>query len=182
MGMDERQPLTLICNYETAKLYTVEFDLTGLNVLELNADIEWAMLIAYYRGAMDDMRGTPVYEKYAAIASAGYDVMAGLIANDKMYSVLERFLDRTLAPITDVQLVNCLSALKLGTQYAAKTPKACARIKIVGERVLSADERREMITLSARMRRQGIELATDIVRQNRRIEGRYFDEILRGEN
>jgi len=182
MGTDQSQPLTLICNHEKPKIYRVEFDLTGLNVLELKADIDWAMLIAYYRGVMDDVHNTKIYAKYEKMANAGYDVIVGLIANDKMYSVIERFFDRSLlASITDVQLVQCLSALNLGTQYVAKTQKACDQIKIISEHELSTEERRKLITLSARMRNQGIALATNIVQKNRRAEGRYFDEILGGE-
>lgn len=34
MGMDRTQPLTLICNYPNAKLYTLSIDLSGLKILE----------------------------------------------------------------------------------------------------------------------------------------------------
>jgi hypothetical protein len=182
MGTEQSQPLTLICNYDNARMYTVEFDLSGLKVLELKADIDWALLIAFYRGAMDDVRNTPIYAKYEAIANFGYDVIVGLIANDKMYSVLESFLSRDyFGAINDVQLIQCLSALKLGTQYVAKTQKACDRINIISERELSTEERKSLTTLSERMRKQGIALATNIVMQNRRTSGIYFNEILGGD-
>ena len=124
-------------------------------------------------GIMDDVRDTAIYVKCETMANLGYDVIVGYITNDKMYSVLERFFNRNvLGSITDVQLIQCLSVLKLGTQYVAKIQKAYDRIKIVNERELPVKERQELATMSVRMRKQGIELATDIVRQNRRAGGR----------
>ena len=69
---------------------------------------------------MESAKGTPVYEKYAHMAD-GYDLIIGYIANDRMYTELSRFFNRTL---TDVALINCLSALDLGKQYVAVSEKA----------------------------------------------------------
>ena len=35
MGTDRTQPLTLICNYPNARLYTLSVDLSDLNVLDV---------------------------------------------------------------------------------------------------------------------------------------------------
>ena len=49
-------------------MYTVKVDLTGLKILNLEVSIDWAMLIALNRGRMEDMKGTPYYEKFKNIA------------------------------------------------------------------------------------------------------------------
>ena len=176
MGTNTLQPLTLVCNEDKPKFYTVELDLTGLKVLTVDIGMDWAMLIAYYRKEMESAKGTPIYEKYAHMAD-GYDVIIGYIANDRMYTELSRFFNRTL---TDVALINCLSALDLGKQYVAISEKACKQIKILKEEPLSGLELSLLKDMSAERRKEGIALAEEIEVKYRR-EGKFFDEILKGE-
>ena len=176
MGTNTLQPLTLVCNEDKPKFYTVELDMTGLRVLTVEIGMDWAMLIAYYRKEMESAKGTPIYEKYAHMAD-GYDVIIGYIANDRMYTELSRFFNRTL---TDVALINCLSALDLGKQYVAISEKACKQIKILKEEPLSGLELSLLKDMSAERRKEGIALAEEIEVKYRR-EGKFFDEILKGE-
>ena len=176
MGTNTLQPLTLVCNEDKPKFYTVELDLTGLKVLTVEIGMDWAMLIAYYRKEMESAKCTAIYEKYAHMAD-GYDVIIGYIANDRMYTELSRFFNRTL---TDVALINCLSALDLGKQYVAISEKACKQIKILKEEPLSQLELSLLKDMSAERRKEGIVLAEEIEVKYRR-EGKFFDEILKGE-
>lgn len=61
-------------------------------------------------------------------------MVIGYIANDRMFVVLDRFFN---GEITDLALINSLSALKLGKQYVALTDKACNQIKIIDEQELT---------------------------------------------
>ena len=176
MGTSTLQPLTLICNEDKPKFYAVELDLTGLKVLTVDVGMDWAMLIAYHRKEMESAKGTAVYEKYAHMAD-GYDVIIGYIANDRMYTELFRFFNKTL---TDVALIHCLSALDLGKQYVAISEKACRQIKILKEEPLSPLELALLKDMSAERRKEGVALAEEIEVKYRR-EGKFFDEILRGE-
>ncbi|CDE17450.1 dNA-binding helix-turn-helix protein [Eubacterium sp. CAG:841] len=176
MGTSTLQPLTLICNEDKPKFYAVELDLTGLKVLTVDVGMDWAMLIAYHRKEMESAKGTAVYEKYAHMAD-GYDVIIGYIANDRMYTELFRFFNKTL---TDVALIHCLSALDLGKQYVAISKKACRQIKILKEEPLSPLELALLKDMSAERRKEGVALAEEIEVKYRR-EGKFFDEILRGE-
>ena len=175
MGTSTLQPLTLICAEEKPKFYTVELDLSGLKVLNVEIGIEWALLIAYYRKEMESAVGTEIYEKYANYAK-GYDIIIGYIANDRMYTELSRFFNKTL---TDTALVHCLSALDLGKQYVAITEKACKQIKILKEESLSQLELAILRDMSVKRRKEGIALADEIEVKYRR-EGKFFDEILGG--
>lgn len=176
MGTAPLQPLTLVCNEEKPMFYTVDLDLRGLKVLTVDIGMDWAMLIAYYRKEMEKAKGTAIYEKYAKMAE-GYDVIVGYIANDRMYTELSRFFNRTL---TDVALINCLSALDLGKQYVAISEKACKQIKIVSEQPISYLELAMLKDMSVTRRKEGVALAEEIEVKYRR-EGKFFDEILRGE-
>ncbi len=174
MGTEPYQPLTLISDFEESKFYVISLDMTGLRVLRIKPDLEWAMLVAYYRGKMDEAKGTSFYEHYAAMAK-GCDVLIGCIANDRMFYVLDNFF---LGNITDKALVMSLSALQLGEQYVAMTEKACKQAKIETEVELSHLERSFLRDLGESNRVKGIHLANEICRDYRR-EGRFFDEILK---
>ena len=173
MGTEPYQPLTLISDFEKSKFYVMSLDLTGLRVLTVSPDIEWAMLVAFNRGKMDEANGTELYERYARMAK-GYDVIVGSIANDRMFYVLDNFF---LGNITDKALVMSLSALQLGQQYVAITEKACRNVKIEVEIDLSHLERDFLRDMSEANRVKGINLANEICRDYRR-EGQFFDEIL----
>ena len=173
MGTEPGQPLTLICDFEKSKFYIVSIDTKNLDAVEIKADLDWAMLVAFHRGRMDKIKGTSFYEKYSRI-DAGKDLVIGSIANDRMFYVLDNFF---MGNITDMALVNSLSALKLGKQYVATTEKACAAVRIEREIPLSMMERRFLQDESDANRQKGIALANDICKNYRR-EGNFFDEIL----
>lgn len=176
MGTEKLQPLTLICNYPNAKMYTLEADLSGLKILDLEAGLEWALFVAYNRGKMDLAKGTKLYRSFEKM-SVGCDMVIGYIANDRMFVVLDRFFN---GEITDQALIHSLSALKLGKQYVALTKKACAGIKIFSEEEISQDDRENLKRKSEENRLQGIALAEEVCRQYRR-DGLFFDEIIKAE-
>ena len=173
MGAEPAQPLTLICDFEKSKFYIVSIDTRELDSVEIEADLDWAMLVALHRGRMDKIKGTGFYEKYSQI-DTGKDLVIGSIANDRMFYVLDNFF---MGNITDMALVNSLSALKLGKQYVATTERACTAVRIEKEIPLSMLERRFLQDESAENRQKGIHLANDICKNYRR-EGKFFDEIL----
>ena len=69
MGTEPSQALTLICDYESAKFYIVSISVDDLAVLDVPADLEWAMIVAYHRGRMEKIKDTSFYNKYQKITS-----------------------------------------------------------------------------------------------------------------
>lgn len=177
MGTDRTQPLTLICNHPNARLYTLCVDLSDLNVLDVEVGLEWALLIAYNRGKMEPVKNSPIYDRFADLCR-NKDMIIGYIANDRMFVVLDRFFN---GEITDLALINSLSALKLGKQYVALTEKACKKIHILDEQELSEEDRSKFKQESEVNRTKGIAMADEICRQYRR-EGLFFDEIIKADN
>ena len=173
MGTEPGQPLTLICDFEKSKFYIVSIDARELDSIEIKADLDWTMLVAFHRGRMEQIKGTEFYGKYSQL-DAGKDLVIGSIANDRMFYVLDNFF---MGNITDIALVNSLSVLKLGKQYVATTEKACAAVRIEKEIPISMMERRFLQDESEANRQKGIHLANDICKNYRR-EGKFFDEIL----
>lgn len=173
MGTEPAQALTLICDYEKSKFYIISICTDELAHLDVPADIEWAMIVAFNRGRMEKINGTPFYNKYRDLTSEK-DLIIGNIANDRMFYVIDNFF---IGNITDKALVNSLSALQLGKQYVAVTQKGCDNIRIECEVELSYFERLVIKDVAEENRIKGVSLANDICKSFRR-EGRFFDEIL----
>ena len=173
MGTEPSQALTLICDYESAKFYIVSISVDDLAVLDVPADLEWAMIVAYHRGRMEKIKGTPFYSKYEEMTK-DKDLVIGSIANDRMFFVIDNFF---IGNITDAALINSLSALELGKQYVAVTQKGCDSVRIEKEIPISYLEKLFMKEVSEANRVKGSSLANDICRNYRR-EGLFFDEIL----
>lgn len=173
MGTEPSQALTLICDYESSKFYIVSLALDELAVLDVPADLEWAMIVAYHRGRMEKIKGTHFYNKYQELTK-DKDLVIGSIANDRMFFVIDNFF---IGNITDAALINSLSALELGKQYVAVTQKGCDAVRIEKEIPISYLEKLFMKEVSEANRVKGSSLANDICRNYRR-EGLFFDEIL----
>ena len=173
MGTDPNQPLTLICDYEESKFYIVSICTDALKSLEVNTDIDWAMLVAYNRGKMEKIKDTDLYNKYRDMMT-DKDLIIGSIANDRMFYVIDNFF---VGNVTDVALVNSLSALQLGRQFVTVSQKGCDAVRIEKEIPLSYLERLVMKEVADENRAKGISLANDICKNYRR-EGKFFDEIL----
>lgn len=92
MGTDRNQPLTLICNYPHAKLYTLSVNLSDLRILNVEAGLDWALLIAYNRGKMETIKHSTIYNRFSNM-SKDCDIVVGYIANDRMFVVLDRFFN-----------------------------------------------------------------------------------------
>lgn len=173
MGTDPGQALTLICDYEKSKFYIVSVNTDNLAQIEVPANIDWAMLVAYHRGKMEKINGTPFYNKYHDMTK-DKDLIIGNIANDRMFFVIDNFF---VGNVTDMALINSLSALQLGKQYVVISQKGCDAVRIEAEVELSYLERQFIKEIAEENRARGISLANDICKNYRR-EGMYFDEIL----
>lgn len=173
MGTNKQQVLTLICNFDHAVFYEMDFNTSGLSVLQLNADIDWAMFVAYNRGRLENYKNTSVYRELAE-KQRSFDVIVGPIADDRMYLTLSMFFD---SQITDIALVQCLSLLNLGNQWVAMNDKACSNISVVSQRVLTKDERKELSAKSNMNRIYAMD-ETDKIRKSNRRNGKFFDELL----
>lgn len=173
MGTDPYQPLTLISDFEESRFYIMSLKPAGLKVLKIKPDLEWAMMVAFNRGKMEEIKETDLYKHYAAM-NQGYDLIIGNIADERIFYVLDNFF---LGNITDKALIKSLSALQLGEQYVAVSEKACKHVKMEKEIEFSYLERIFLRDLSESNRVKGVTLANDICRDYRR-EGKFFDEML----
>ena len=181
LGDREDQPKSLISNYDDHVFYTFECNFEGLVVKEFGNDyheqMDWALFIAYNRKQMDVSKYPALcrkYEEYNRI----YDVIIGVIADDKMTQALNRFF---LGDLCDKALLDALKQVRLGRQYVLKSEKACREpyLKKIDSQVMYVSERKLQKAWNVQRiaQMEGI-LDTLKVKYRRAQDVKYIDEIM----
>lgn len=173
MGVNEEQPKQLVCDGKCPTFYHLDFNLSGLKVLDLTG-FAWMLVVAFHRRHDEMLEMSPLLHKYLKNKIAGVDVLVGVIADDKLSDALDDFFEGN---VTDKCLFASMSAIKYGRQYAAKTQKACDQISIRLKEVLPEDDVSKFATDAAENRKAG---GIAWVKTKRRFlgEGRYFPIIV----
>lgn len=123
MGDLPDQPKGLIAEFPDNRFYELDCDFAGLKIKtfeeDANDQIDWALFIAYNRGLLEE-KYRNLCEKYRAY-NENYDVIIGIIADDKMTQALQRFF---MGELCDAALIEAMQRVSLGKQYVAKTKEA----------------------------------------------------------
>lgn len=175
LGTVKEQAQALISDDQQPVFYTVELALSEIpdsRILTLEGE-EWAYFVLFNRGKLDQIKGSPMYKKYANLA-AGKDVIIGPIADDNMNLAMRRFVNNE---ITDTVLLESLRYIDYGVQYVLKTEEACRKVKVLSETELSDKQLAAIQPYMAARRHKGDSIVKKMERRYRR-EGRYFDEIM----
>lgn len=149
MGDLPDQPKGLIAEFPDNRFYELDCDFAGLKIKtfeeDANDQIDWALFIAYNRGLLEE-KYRNLCEKYRAY-NENYDVIIGIIADDKMTQALQRFF---MGELCDAALIEAMQKVSLGKQYVAKTKEACdkTRIKILQENPLTYEEIKQAKAIS----------------------------------
>lgn len=139
MGTTEIQPKSLIMLHAKPVFYTCKLNLTGLKVKYFNADFEWIVAVAFFRGKLDKLP-----KRYLCCLRehyANYDLFCGYIADDSTTAAIMQFVSDDMGYDS---LMSCLLNLGLGKQYVAVTQKACDAVKLLDEYVLTSRECNEL--------------------------------------
>ena len=182
MGSTKQQPLGLVAlpMYPHAQLYTLETDLTGLRAYTFQANLEWALFVAYNRQLVDFSQFpqlTALAARFQQINSM--DVITGPIADDRMTMVLDMFFS---AAITDTVLIQCMKAVNLGNQFTLKTVKACGQTTIIEQSSISPDVKARVQRENERTRKQMYQTIQQIQWQsaaNGHRDGEFLPYILK---
>ena len=143
---------------------------------DANDQIDWALFIAYNRGLLEE-KYRNLCEKYRAY-NENYDVIIGIIADDKMTQALQRFF---MGELCDAALIEAMQKVSLGKQYVAKTKEACDKthIKILQESPLTYEEIKQAKAISQNRNLILDQLFRQLNTRYRRAQNvKYFDEII----
>ena len=96
MGDKPDQPKGLIASYENNKFYEIEYNSDGLKIKTFEDNyvdqIDWALFIAYNRQPEKLAEYDQLCKRYKAYNDL-YDMIVGVIADDKMTQVMQLFFN-----------------------------------------------------------------------------------------
>lgn len=132
------------------------------------------ILIAYYRGKLEEYTGSNYLKKLLAELN-GVDVVIAPIANNTMYTTLDDFIQ---GKITDLQCLNALSANRLGMQYVFLNDKAINKSLVMLERCYyPTSERKDYQTYRLKENEIGKNKVKLALREYAG-KGKYIEELL----
>lgn len=180
MGDLPDQPKGLIAEFPDNRFYELDCDFASLKIKtfeeDANDQIDWALFIAYNWGLLEE-KYRNLCEKYRAY-NENYDVIIGIIADDKMTQALQRFF---MGELCDAALIEAMQKVSLGKQYVAKTKEACDKthIKILQESPLTYEEIKQAKAISQNRNLILDQLFRQLNTRYRRAQNvKYFDEII----
>lgn len=165
-GETYSQAISFISGFEKSSVYLLDFDPTDLKCKEFDLTQDWMMTIAFFRGTL---------KREFAKAIDGHDYIIAPIADNRMYQIINSFID---GEITDQQCIHCLAATNLGKQYVFKTEKAVSQLKVLERLYVSDSERNYYKTIRNNESLEG-ENRVKQARIQYRGKGLYIDEILK---
>ena len=138
MGTDLMQAKSLVATDDMPYYYKLKFHISKISpdkILFLN-DEQWLYTVLSCRHAHPEFDKLNV-AKNSLKKLKQYDVVIGVIADDKMREAMMAFTENAL---TDKGLYHCLSYVDYGLQVVAKTDFACSQIEIIDEKPLRGAE------------------------------------------
>jgi len=175
MGENKYQAAGLVIDDAVPVLYKLKLNLSEVpndKILCLDGK-DWVYTILANRNRVPEFSKLKI-AKRAQKRQDRYDLVVGLIADDRMVDAMYNFENGYL---TDKGIYHCLSSVKYGKQYVAKTEFACSKIEILEEKALFGREAEEIRGYKIRMRDEGENAVKEAMRMYRR-EGHYLDELI----
>lgn len=181
MGDKPEQPKGLIASYENNRFYEIEYNTEGLKIKSFEDDymgqIDWALFIAYNRQPEKLEQYKKLYKRYREYNEL-YDMIVGIIADDKMTQVMQLFFNGQMC---DKAFIEAMQYVKLGNQYVLKTDEACKkeRFNILKEYKLTDLDKKLIIAQNKNKSNALSNMINQIQTRYRRAQDvKFFDEII----
>ncbi|OGO84087.1 MAG: hypothetical protein A2Y24_08220, partial [Clostridiales bacterium GWE2_32_10] len=172
---DTEQPIKLLCYSEVVHLNKYELDLNGLDVLNFDLDREWLLTIMFHRREFKSRKKLHILRNEYRERISEADVVIAPIADDKMFSTIQSFMDNA---ITDIVTIASMNAMDYHEQIVMKSDKACNNLKFIEVTKINIEELakyREIVDIERTMiEEKMIEVRVEYARQ-----GEIAEEILR---
>ena len=172
-GESLEQSAMFVSNYPDSCLYIVDFNREGLNYINLSVERDWMLMIAYFRGKLDEYAEHPIIKSILSRLD-NIDYIVAPIADNRMFEIIDSFI---AGEITDIQCRYCLSATDLGNQYVFITPKALENIRIIRKCYLGPSEKKMYLHTKTEELHDSNN-KSKIARKQYRNQGQYIEEIL----
>lgn len=164
--------ISFVENYQHSSVYVFKANISKLLSYEFNCDLDWMLAISYYRGRLKEYKDNKSIKNIIKKIDEA-DLIIAPIADNKMFEVLNRFVD---GDITSTQALHSLSASRLGKQYVFKNKKAVSSLEFIDRFYLCDEERKYSKSLSID-NSNIIQTKLNLARREYRNVGKYIDEI-----
>ena len=125
-SLDADYPVLLYCNNDVVILNRYELDVSGLNILRLENNIDWLLAVGFHRSNYSrKQKYALLRDKYHNLIS-NCDIVVGRITNDNFFSTMDFFFRNI---ITDYVAINILQVMNYPEQYVFKSEKGCGNLK-----------------------------------------------------
>ncbi len=174
LGETFNQSASFIAGYKNSSVYIFDFDKSNTNIKEYNVSKEWMILIAYFRGKLDQYIQSKYLNKLLEELK-NIDVVIAPIADNTMYTILDDFIQ---GKITDLQSLNALSANRLGKQYVFLNDNVINNnLKMIERCYYPINERKDYQTYRLQENEIGKSKVIISLREYAGI-GKYIEELL----
>ena len=175
LGESFEQSASFVVGYKKSSIYIFDFNKTNINIKEFNVSKEWMILIAYFRGRLEEYKDSN-YIKELLNNIKDIDVIIAPIANNTMYTILDDFIN---GKITDLQCLNALSANRLGKQYVFLNDKVINKnLKMLERCFYCEHERNDYESLKLKENEIGKNKVIIALREFAG-KGKYIEELLK---
>jgi len=175
LGESFNQSASFVIGYPNSSIYIFDFDKSNIKIKEFNVSTEWMILIAYFRGRLEEYKNSKMVLKLIDDIKK-YDVIIAPIADNTMYTTLDDFIS---GKITDLQCLNALSANRLGMQYVFLNDEVIKNnLKILERCFYCQNERKDYQEYRLKENNIGKDKVKIALREFAG-KGKYIEEILK---
>jgi hypothetical protein len=175
VSTDKAQPIMLLCERDEIVLNQYELDLTGLAVKQFGNDEEWLLTVIFNRRNFSKKKNIHDIRDHYRKEIEQYDVVIGAIANDRMFSTINAFIENN---ITDRVAIECLKMMQYQPQFVLKSEKACANLTYTGCDLYDVSEL-EKYRRRAESERATVDDKINEIKEATFRQGRLLSEIIR---
>lgn len=161
-------------NSSNGMVYAYHYSLNGVNVYSFDDVVLWSIYVGYNRKQLDMQRDTPPKLATILYNIDAFDVIVGIIADDKISRVYDLFVDND---ITDKCLVECLKLVKYGRQFVFKTTRSLNCLTEVSSYKLTKEMKKASIEWNRKLKGD-IDYAVESFRKKYRRDGLFLEEAL----
>lgn len=174
LGENINQAASFIVGYPSSSVYIFDFNKENIKLKEFNVSEEWMLLIAYFRGKLDEYKDSKTIKELLKNLK-DIDVIVAPIADNTMYTILDDFIQ---GKITNQQCLNALSANRLGLQYVFLSDKVIDNNLVMLERCYySSSEKKDYQTYRFKENEIGKNKVKIALREYAG-KGKYIEELL----
>ncbi len=172
LGENYAQASNFVADTKRGSVYAFHLDTRSLKGVTFTTDLDWMLLICYFRGKLKAYAGHPRMKGILKrIEGAAY--IRAPIADNKMFQVMRLFGD---GDINSEEALHALSASRLGEQTVLKTPSAVGALSLLERWYLSEPEKRHLLSYSTE-RAAEVETKLKMAKREFHAKGQYIDEV-----